>query len=96
MKDVYRVVRRALLTEKTTALQARNKYVFEVDRRAAKPEIKRAIEEIFKVTVVDVRTMNVRGKLKRLGRFEGLRPAWKKAVVTLAPGDTIDAVVNNG
>lgn len=96
MKDMYHIVRRALLTEKSTALQASNKYVFEVDRRAAKPEIKRAIEEIFKVTVTDVRTMNMRGKLKRLGRYEGMRPSWKKAVVTLAEGDTIDAVVHNG
>jgi large subunit ribosomal protein L23 len=96
MKDVYHIVRRALLTEKSTQLQAMNKYVFEVDRRAGKPEIKRAIEEIFKVTVEDVRTMNVRGKLKRLGRYEGKRPSWKKAVVTLQAGDTIDAVVHNG
>ena len=96
MKDVYHVVRRALLTEKSSQLQVHNRYVFEVDRRAAKPEIKRAIEEIFKVTVKDVRTMTVRGKLKRLGRFEGMRPSWKKAVVTLAEGDTIDIVVQNG
>jgi len=78
MKDVYRVVRRALLTEKTAELQAENKFVFEVDRRAGKPEIRQAVEEIFKV--------------KRLGRHEGKRPDWKKAIVTLAEGDSIDVV----
>lgn len=92
MKDVYHVVRRALLTERTAELQAANKYVFEVDRRAGKPEIKAAVQEIFKVTVQDVRTMNVRGKVKRLGRNEGKRPDWKKAIVTLAEGDSIDVV----
>jgi large subunit ribosomal protein L23 len=92
MKDVYHVVRRALLTERTAELQAENKFVFEVDRRAGKPEIKHAVEEIFKVSVLNVRTMNVRGKVKRLGRFEGKRPDWKKAIVKLVEGDTIDAV----
>ncbi len=92
MKDVYRVVRRALLTEKTAELQAENKFVFEVDRRAGKPEIRQAVEEIFKVKVTDVKTMNVRGKVKRLGRHEGKRPDWKKAIVTLAEGDSIDVV----
>jgi large subunit ribosomal protein L23 len=95
MKNAYHIVRRALLTEKSTALRGRNKYVFEVDRRADKPEIKRAIEQVFKVTVEDVRTMNVRGKVKRLGRFSGKRPDWKKAVVTLAAGESID-IVNQG
>jgi large subunit ribosomal protein L23 len=95
MKNAYHVVRRALLTEKSTALRGHNRYVFEVDRRADKPEIKRAIETVFKVTVEDVRTMNVRGKVKRLGRFSGKRPDWKKAVVTLAAGQSID-IVNQG
>ena len=90
MKNVYRVVRRALLTEKSSAFREQNKYVFEVDRRAGKSEIKRAVEELFKVDVVEVRTMNVRGKIKRMGRFEGKRPDWKKAVVTLAEGSSID------
>lgn len=90
MKDVRHVVRRALLTEKSTQMRADNRYVFEVDRRAGKPEIKAAIEELFKVTVVDVRTANVRGKIKRLGRYAGKRPDWKKAIVTLAEGSTID------
>jgi large subunit ribosomal protein L23 len=71
---------------------AENKYVFEVDRRADKPQIKRAVETMFKVTVADVRTMNYRGKIKTMGRFSGKRPDWKKAVVTLAEGNTIDLV----
>jgi len=90
MKSIYRVVRRALLTEKSSKLRTQNKYIFEVDRRAGKSEIKQAVEELFKVEVVEVRTMNVSGKLKRLGRFAGKRPNWKKAIVTLAEGSTID------
>jgi len=90
MRNLYSVVRRALLTEKTSQMREKNRYVFEVDRRAGKGEIKRAIEELFKVDVVEVRTMNVRGKIKRMGRFEGKRPDWKKAVVTLAEGNSID------
>ena len=90
MKSIYRVVRRALLTEKSSQLRTQNKYLFEVDRRAGKSEIKQAVEELFKVEVVEVRTMNVSGKLKRLGRFAGKRPNWKKAIVTLAEGSTID------
>lgn len=92
MKNAYHVIRRALLTEKSNALRGRNIYVFEVDRRADKPEIKRAIESVFKVTVEDVRTLNVRGKVKRLGRFSGKRADWKKAMVTLAEGQSIDIV----
>jgi len=90
MKSIYRVVRRALLTEKSSQLRTQNKYLFEVDRRAGKSEIKQAVEELFKVEVVEVRTMNVSGKLKRLGRFAGKRPDWKKAIVTLAEGSSID------
>lgn len=92
MKDQHQVVRRALQTEKSSQLQAENKYIFEVDRRAGKPEIKKAVEFLFKVEVVRVRTMTVRGKVKRMGRFSGKRPDWKKAVVTLAEGSSIDLV----
>lgn len=92
MKNAYHVIRRALLTEKSNGLRGRNIYVFEVDRRADKPEIKRAVEAAFKVTVEDVRTLNVRGKVKRLGRFSGKRSDWKKAMVTLAEGQSIDIV----
>jgi len=92
VSDLHQIVRRILQTERTSALMAENKYVFEVDRRADKPQIKRAVEAMFKVTVADVRTMNVRGKIKTMGRFSGKRPDWKKAVVTLAEGNTIDIV----
>ena len=64
--------------------------MFQVDRRANKIEIKRAVEEIFDVTVENVRTSSVHGKVKQLGRFRGRRPDWKKAVVTLMEGDTIE------
>ena len=64
--------------------------VFEVARDANKIEIRHAVETLFKVTVTDVRTLVVRGKVKRVGRFSGRRPSWKKAFVTLKPGDNIE------
>lgn len=86
------VLLKPLVTERTTKLRdENNKYAFEVDHRANKMEIKNAVEEIFGVHVVSVRTMNVLGKLKRLGRSEGRQPSWKKAIVTLREGDTIEA-----
>lgn len=91
MKSSIEILRRPLVTEKMTRLQEQqNQYAFEVDPDSNKIEIKRAIEERFKVSVSKVRTMNVLGKVKRLGRFTGRRSGWKKAVVTLAKGDTID------
>ena len=66
------------------------KVVFEVARDANKIEIRQAVEKLFKVTVTDVRTLVVRGKVKRVGRFTGQRPRWKKAFVTLKPGDNIE------
>ena len=92
MKDQHQIIRRALQTEKSSLMMAENKYVFEVDRRAGKPEIKKAVEALFKVEVAEVRTMTVRGKVKRMGRFSGKRPDWKKAVVTLVEGNSIDLV----
>jgi large subunit ribosomal protein L23 len=71
-----------------------NCYVFEVDRNANKIEIRRSIEELFNVKVKDVATMNVRGKMKRLGRFVGKRPNWKKAIVTLAKDQSISQLEN--
>ena len=64
--------------------------MFEVARDANKIDVRRAVQELFKVTVVDVRTLVVRGKEKRVGRFSGQRPSWKKAFVTLKPGDNIE------
>lgn len=89
--DLYSVIKRPLVTEKTTiARDEGNKYFFEVDRRATKIEIYSAVEKIFKVKVVEVNTINVKGKKKRLGRIMGKRRNWKKAVVTLAAGNSIE------
>lgn len=88
--DPHRIIRRALVTEKGTALKEQNKYVFEVDRRANKVEIKRAIEALFGVTVTAVHALNVAGKQKRVGRFSGRTGDWKKAIATLKEGQTIE------
>ncbi|HEX9900936.1 MAG TPA: 50S ribosomal protein L23 [Candidatus Methylomirabilis sp.] len=91
MRSPYQVVLRPLLTEKGTRLkEAGNQYLFRVAKTANKIEIKQAIEQLFRVTVLDVRTLRVRGKTKRLGRFQGRRPDWKKAVATLKEGETIE------
>ncbi|QKG85595.1 50S ribosomal protein L23 [Kroppenstedtia pulmonis] len=83
MKDPRDIIRRPLVTEKSTDLMADNKYVFEVDVKANKSEIKRAVEKIFGVKVAQVNTMRVQGKLKRFGRYSGYRPNRKKAIVKL-------------
>jgi large subunit ribosomal protein L23 len=91
MKDLSQVVRKPLVTERFADLRERdNKFIFEVHPDANKHEIRQAIEHYFGVKVTDVRTMNMRGKVKRLGRFSGKRADWKKAIVTLAEGDGID------
>ena len=91
MKHPNEVIVRALITEKGTKLrEGGNKYTFQVDRAANKIEIKKAVEDLFNVSVEQVRTMNMLGKVKRMGRFVGRRPTWKKALVTLKEGDTID------
>ncbi len=90
MPNLYSVIVRPLVTEKSTdALEREGSYSFVVARTANKVEIAQAIEEIFNVKVADVRTMQYRGKEKRLGRFTGHRAGWKKAVVRLRAGDTI-------
>ncbi|MGI6126617.1 MAG: 50S ribosomal protein L23 [Planifilum sp.] len=83
MKDPRDIIRRPVITEKSTDLMAEKKYVFEVDPKANKTEIKQAVEQIFGVKVEKVNTMNVRGKVKRFGRYSGRRPNWKKAIVKL-------------
>jgi large subunit ribosomal protein L23 len=91
VKDPRRIIKVPLVSEKGTGMRMNeNKYVFKVDKKANKLEIKRAIEELFKVKVEDVTTMIMHGKPKRLGRFEGRRPDWKKAVVRLKKGETIE------
>jgi large subunit ribosomal protein L23 len=82
---------RPLITERSMTLRDdQNKYAFKVHVQATKPEIRKAVEELFEVKVVSVSTMNMLGKNKRLGRFFGRRSSWKKAIVTVASGQTID------
>ncbi len=86
----YQILLRPLITEKNTNLMMDSKYCFQVAREASKPEIKRAVENIFQVSVIHVRTMNMRGKRRRRGRDFGYTADWKKAIVTLAEGDHIE------
>jgi large subunit ribosomal protein L23 len=86
----YDIIRRPLISEKTTKQkEACNQLSFEVDTRANRVEIRRAVEKIFNVRVAAVRTIQVKGKIKRRGRIEGKRRDWKKAIVTLMPGERI-------
>jgi large subunit ribosomal protein L23 len=88
--NIYQVLKRPILTEKTDYQRDANQYVFEVDRKANKLQIKEAIEQIFDVEVVSVNTMVMKPKSRRMGRKSVVtRPAWKRAVVTLAPGERI-------
>lgn len=87
--NVYEILRRPLITEKNTTLLEKNKYVFKVAARANKPQVKEAIEKSFKVNVVSINMMNVAGKMHRFGKGKGVSTDWKKAVVTLKPGDKI-------
>ena len=87
--DALDVLRRPIITEKSTLMHEQGKYVFEVAPRANKHEVKRAVEEAFDVKVLSVNTLNVRGKRKRFGPRLVARRSWKKAIVALAPGDTI-------
>ncbi len=85
------IIKAPVVTEKSTRLnQDENKYVFKVDPKANKFEIKSAVEQIFKVKVVGVSTINAKTKKKRVGRYSGLTNRYKKAVVTLSEGQTIE------
>lgn len=91
MKAVRDIIYQAIISEKGTILKDdQNRYIFKVHSEANKIEIKRAIETAFTVKVIDVKTINMKGKTKRLGRFEGRRSDWKKAIVRLKAGDSID------
>lgn len=93
MKTLYEVIVSPLLTERGTMIKEKyNKVIFKVARGANKIEIKKAVEEIFKVKVDCVTTVNYKGKKKRLGKFEGKRPDWKKAFVTLKKGEKLDFI----
>jgi large subunit ribosomal protein L23 len=90
MESVYDIIRKPIITEKSVALMEQNKYTFVVNKRATKTQIKHAVEKIFGVKVVSVATMNIKGKLRTMGRTQGYRPDWKKAIVKLADGDRIE------
>jgi large subunit ribosomal protein L23 len=91
MPTKHETVVRPLITEKTSAaFQDRGEYTFEVHPDASKPQIRQAIEDLFAVKVTDVWTSNQRGKEKRMGKTVGRRPSWKKAIVKLREGDTIE------
>ncbi len=90
-KEIFGTIVRPLLTERSTVLKEKfNQYLFEAALGATKPEIKKAVEDLFKVKVAGVRTMVVRGKFRRFGKGGGYRPDWKKAIVTLKEGQKID------
>ena len=87
----FDVLRLPKLTEKTLQLKEEfNQFMFEVDPKANKIQIKESVEKAFKVEVLKVRTMNIRGKKKRLGRHQGMKSNWKKALITLKEGQTIE------
>ena len=90
MNDLYAIIRRPLLTEKSLQGSEEGAYSFEVERSATKPQIKKAVETIFNVRVLNITTSIVRGKTKRLGQNSGKRPNWKKATVQLQDGQFID------
>tara|TARA_B100000676_G_C18046617_1_gene828420 strand:- start:979 stop:1266 length:288 start_codon:yes stop_codon:yes gene_type:complete len=89
--NIFDVIREPKMTEKTLSLKEDyNQFAFSVDPRANKIQIKESIEKSFKVSVLKVRVMNVRGDKKRLGRHQGYKSSWKKALVTLKAGETIE------
>lgn len=90
MREAHDIILRPVVTEKSSALLERNKYVFEVRPEATKTDIRQAVEKKFRVKVLKVNTINVPGKVRRLGRFSGRTPGYKKAVVSLAPGHSIN------
>lgn len=84
------IIKKPLVTERSTAQRTlENKYSFRVAKSANKIQIAKAIQDLFNVKVLRVHTMNVKGKKRRMGRYEGMKPDWKKAIVTLKAGDSI-------
>lgn len=93
MKNIYDVLLGPMLTEKGTLLKEKeNKVLFKVATAANKIEIRKAVEETFKVKVDSVATINCKGKIKRMGKHEGKRPDWKKAIITLKEGEKLDVI----
>ena len=96
-RSLHDVLRRPLITEKSTILkETQRSLCFEVHRDATKPEIKKAVETLFGVKVAEVRVANVHGKLKRQGRYQGRRPDWKKAYVVLREGEKMVEFFDQG
>lgn len=92
MKELTDIIVRPVVTEKSTSLKAFNQFVFEVDPQATKNEIRQAVETLFRVNVLAVRTLAIPGKLtRRMGKTSGYTSDWKKAIVKLAPGQEIKA-----
>ncbi|HDR16042.1 MAG TPA: 50S ribosomal protein L23 [Desulfobacteraceae bacterium] len=89
--DIYQIIREPRITEKSTVQkETSNQLTFKVHPAANKIEVRKAVEKLLKTRVVEVRTMNVRGKRRRMGKNLGKRPDWKKAVVRLAPGEKVE------
>ncbi|MBD2300556.1 50S ribosomal protein L23 [Nostoc sp. FACHB-87] len=86
-RDLPDLVRRPIVTEKATILMEQNQYTFEVVLKATKPDIKAAIEDLFQVKVVKINTATQPRKKRRVGKFIGYKPQYKKAIVTVSPGD---------
>jgi len=95
LKTANDIISQAILSEKSTIIKEKeNRYVFKVNPLANKLEIKKAIESAFGVKILDIKTINVKGKTKRLGRFVGKRSSWKKAIVRLKEGNSIEIFEN--
>jgi large subunit ribosomal protein L23 len=92
--EARQIIIRPVITERSFDMQEYNRFTFEVAKTASKIEIAKAVEEIFDVKVLKVNTVNVKSKKKRVRTFEGKTRTWKKAIVTLAEGDTIELFAN--
>jgi large subunit ribosomal protein L23 len=90
MKEAHHIIKKPMITEKSTRQKEANQIAFVVDPKASKIEIRHAVEKLFKVKVLAVQTLHITGKRKRMGRFFGWKPDWKKAIVTLREGDRIE------
>lgn len=91
--DIRQIIKKPIITEKATILREKeNKYIFRVPKKATKGQIKQAIEELFKVDVLDIHTVMAHGKLRRMGAHAGYRPDYKKAVVKIKKGQEIKMV----
>jgi large subunit ribosomal protein L23 len=89
--DIYNVIKEPHVAEKgNLQKELFNQITFKVDKRANKVEIKKAVERLFKTKVLDIKTLNIKGKKRRVGKNMGKRPDWKKAIVRLAPGEKVE------